>query len=91
MGQGQSHQHQQRPSTPEPEVDPEIRAAQQAEDRARRAAAVEQRLAAQTKKGASSGTAPVAPKKKETALEQLSRENKGWRDADDAANLRAWN
>ncbi|KAF2279426.1 uncharacterized protein EI97DRAFT_430503 [Westerdykella ornata] len=66
-------------------------------ERARRAAAVEQRLASQQKKksgaGANASATPsaAAPKRKETALEQMSRENKGWRDADQQADLRAWN
>lgn len=65
-----------------------------AKERARRAAAVEQRLAQQKKKVPSSASASASrpvPKKNETALEQMSRENKGWRDADQQADLRAWN
>ncbi|ORY11057.1 hypothetical protein BCR34DRAFT_601657 [Clohesyomyces aquaticus] len=93
MGQGQSQQRplQQRASTPEPDIDPEERARLQAEERARRVAAAEQRMATNQKKGNGTGTSSAAPKKKLTPLEQLSKENKGWRDADDAAAMRAWN
>jgi hypothetical protein len=64
------------------------------QERARRAAAAEQRLASQAKKktGAGTSSGPAGPRKKnETALEQASRENKGWRDADVMADLRAYN
>ncbi|KAF2108843.1 hypothetical protein BDV96DRAFT_652455 [Lophiotrema nucula] len=63
------------------------------EDRARRAAAVAERLSAQQKRGnAGPGAASTGSgKKKLTPLEQLSKENKGWRDADEMADLRAWN
>jgi hypothetical protein len=44
-----------------------------------------------TNANGSSAVERGAPKKKETALEQMSRENKGWRDADAQADLRAWN
>ena len=41
--------------------------------------------------GAGATTGGTEKKKKETALEQMSRENKGWRDADAMADARAYN
>lgn len=102
MGQSQSAPEgktilQNRAPTPEPEDPEEARRLREekeklaAEDRARRALAAEQRFASQKKK--TGGTAVGGPekKRKETALEQMSRENKGWRDADEMAGLRAYN
>jgi hypothetical protein len=58
-------------------------------DRARRAAAAEQRLSTKKKTGAVPPSQPK--KKKESALEELSRENRGYRVADENADLRAYN
>ncbi|KAF2258203.1 hypothetical protein CC78DRAFT_587422 [Lojkania enalia] len=95
MGQSQSAPAPQRATTPEPDIDPEERARRQEEDRARRAAAVEQRLAAMQKRsGAKASSTPAngnGEKKKLSALEEMSRENRGWRDADAAADMRAYN
>jgi hypothetical protein len=67
-------------------------------ERARRAAAAEQRVAALQRRkmgvgngAGGSGAGKAAPKKRETPLEQMSRENRGWRDADVQADVRAWN
>ncbi|KAK3201483.1 hypothetical protein GRF29_185g1096387 [Pseudopithomyces chartarum] len=101
MGQSQSSSTGQslggaRPSTAtqEPDIDPQERARMQAEERERRAAAVQQRITDQQKRtgggrGGVSGSA--ATKKKPNALEQLSAENRGWRAADEQAELRSWN
>lgn len=64
------------------------------QERERRAAAVQQRITDQQKRtgggrGGVSGSA--ATKKKPNALEQLSAENRGWRAADEQAELRSWN
>jgi len=58
------------------------------QDRARRAAAAEQRLSSKKKTGAVPPS--NAAGKKLSALEELSKENKGWRDADEQAALRAY-
>ncbi|CAI6331011.1 unnamed protein product [Periconia digitata] len=63
-------------------------------DRERRAEAAQQRVNEMQKKkqqrSAAVGASTAAPKKK-TALEELSAENRGWRAADEQADLRAWN
>ncbi|KAF2707207.1 hypothetical protein K504DRAFT_504388 [Pleomassaria siparia CBS 279.74] len=102
MGQGQSQSDQgrtlsgevvqSRPETSESErVDPTERARQQAEERSRRAAAAEQRLTSKRKAGAVPMATSRTTGKKPSALEELSKENRGWRDADANATLRAYN
>jgi hypothetical protein len=59
------------------------------QDRARRALAAEQRLSSKKKTGAVPASQPK--KKKESGLEELSRENRGYRVADENADLRAYN
>ncbi|KAF2450407.1 hypothetical protein P171DRAFT_426791 [Karstenula rhodostoma CBS 690.94] len=95
---GQSHSHAsgnslERPpsATQEPELDPEERARIQAEERERRAAAVQQRLAGQQKRAGNGAGGGGVAKKKPSALEQMSAENRGWRAADEQAELRSWN
>ena len=68
-----------------------------------RAEAAEQRFAARaqsTKKASIPGSGNSkgsgngglsSGRRKETALEQASREERGWRAADEQADLRAWN
>ncbi|KAF2245339.1 hypothetical protein BU26DRAFT_521818 [Trematosphaeria pertusa] len=86
MGQSSSQVLEGRAPTPEPDISPEERARMQAEERERRAAAAQQRFETQQKrKGA------AAEKKKMSALEQMSKENRGWRVADEQAELRAYN
>ncbi|PVH93444.1 hypothetical protein DM02DRAFT_619274 [Periconia macrospinosa] len=62
-------------------------------DRERRAAAAQQRFDDMQKKKQQRTPAAGAsgPPKTKTALEQLSAENRGWRAADEQADLRAWN
>jgi hypothetical protein len=63
------------------------------QDRERRAAAAQQRFDSMQNKrrvGGSGAKTTTAPKKK-SALEELSAENRGWRAADEQANLRAYN
>jgi hypothetical protein len=60
-------------------------------ERERRAAAAQQRLAGQQKRTGNGAGASVAAKRKPSALEQLSAENRGWRAADEQAELRSWN
>jgi hypothetical protein len=63
--------------------------------RAKQQAALDKRLANQQRKPSPSGTgdAPQATgkPKKISALEQMSRENVGWRNADANHDLRSWN
>jgi hypothetical protein len=62
------------------------------QERERRAAAAQQRLdAKQKKKGAATTPSPATAPKKQTPLQQLSAENRGWRVADENAELRTWN
>jgi hypothetical protein len=61
------------------------------QERERRAAAAQSRLAGQNKKVAGTKAAQSAVPRKKTSLEQLSAENRGWRVADENAELRAWN
>lgn len=103
MGHGQS---QQRPATPEPEISPEERAQAQAEVRriqnltqlplltkqkmrAKQQAALDKRLAQQQKPTGTTSPAAQATKKP-SALEQMSKENLGWRNADAQAGMRRW-
>ncbi|KAF2028362.1 hypothetical protein EK21DRAFT_113993 [Setomelanomma holmii] len=90
MGQGQSQQ--QRSATPEPELSPEERALAQAEMRAKQQAALDKRLATQQAKPATTAGASTqsASAGKPSALEQMSKENLGWRNADAQADLRRW-
>ncbi|KAF9729160.1 hypothetical protein PMIN06_000066 [Paraphaeosphaeria minitans] len=101
MGQSQSQASgvaAERPPTAssEPDIGPEERARIQAEERERRAAAAQQRLAGQQKRsgngsGVGAGSGGAKKKKKPSALEQMSAENRGWRVADEQAELRSWN
>ena len=61
--------------------------------RAKQQAALDKRLASQPKptKTASGSAQPTNGPRKPNALEQLSRENVGWRNADAQAELRSWN
>ncbi|KAH7385506.1 hypothetical protein DE146DRAFT_209590 [Phaeosphaeria sp. MPI-PUGE-AT-0046c] len=88
MGQGQS---QERPAVPEPEVSPEQRAQAQAEMRATQQAALDKRFAAQKQKPTCTAGAAAQTTKKPSALEQMSKENLGWRNADAQADMRRWN
>jgi len=64
----------------------------QQQERERRAVAAQSRLVAnQKKKGTGTAASPATAPKKQTPLEQLSAENRGWRVADENAGLRAWN
>ncbi|USP75455.1 ankyrin repeat-containing protein [Curvularia clavata] len=87
MGQGQSQQTSTY-QAPELEVSDEERAKNQAEMRAQQQAALDKRLAKQPRR-ASPTAAPA--RRKPSALEQASRENVGWRNADAQAELRSWN
>ncbi|OSS52282.1 hypothetical protein B5807_02799 [Epicoccum nigrum] len=91
MGAGQS---QPRTISPEPYVSPEERAQAQAEMRAKQQAALDKRLAKQQRKpspGRTTDARPTGTTKKSSALEQMSRENVGWRNADINHELRSWN
>jgi hypothetical protein len=59
--------------------------------RAKQQAALDKRLAAATKKPTATTTAGAQATRKPTALEQASKENLGWRNADAQAELRNWN
>jgi hypothetical protein len=61
--------------------------------RAKQQAALDKRLANQPKptRTASGSPQPTNGLKKPSALEQLSKENVGWRNADAQAELRSWN
>jgi len=64
-------------------------------ERERRAAAAQQRFTSQQQRGAGisggNGNGNVGTRKRPSALEQLSAENRGWRAADEQADLRSWN
>jgi hypothetical protein len=59
--------------------------------RAKQQAALDKRFAAQQKKPSATPTATAtsAPRK-QTAMEQMSKENVGWRNVDAQAELRRW-
>jgi hypothetical protein len=57
--------------------------------RTKQQAALDKRLAARQKKPIA--TASAYPARKPTALEQMSKENVGWRNADAQTELRRWN
>jgi hypothetical protein len=59
--------------------------------RTKQQAALDKRLAAQKKKPTATTTASAQATRKPTALEQASKENLGWRNADAQAELRSWN
>ncbi|KAJ4377023.1 hypothetical protein N0V86_006462 [Didymella sp. IMI 355093] len=90
-----ANQSQPRTMSPEPYVSPEERAQAQAEMRAKQQAALDKRFANQQRKPSPSGTGDVpqatGKAKKISALEQMSRENVGWRNADTNHDLRSWN
>ncbi|KAF2996892.1 hypothetical protein E8E13_005364 [Curvularia kusanoi] len=95
MGSGQS---QPRAISPEPYKSPEERAQAQeeraqaqAEMRAKQQAALDKRFAHQQRKPSPSADAPRDTSKKPSALEQMSRENLGWRNADTNHEMRSWN
>ncbi|KAH7359849.1 hypothetical protein BKA66DRAFT_472170 [Pyrenochaeta sp. MPI-SDFR-AT-0127] len=91
MGQGHSQQQpEQRPTTPEPEVSPEERTRAQEEMRARQQAALDKRFASQPKKIAPTLTTVPQTTKKPTALEQISKENVGYRNLDAQTEFRRW-
>jgi hypothetical protein len=56
--------------------------------RAKQQAALDKRLASQPRKPSPAGT---QARRKRTALEEASRENIGWRNADAQAEFRNWN
>ncbi|KAI4607133.1 uncharacterized protein J4E88_009393 [Alternaria novae-zelandiae] len=86
MGQEQSQPSaSQRP--PEPQLSEEERAKLQAEMRANQQAALDKRLN-QPRKSSPAGAQAT---RKPTALEEASRENIGWRNADAQAEFRNWN
>ncbi|KAI4944207.1 hypothetical protein J4E91_008760 [Alternaria rosae] len=86
MGQEQSQPSaSQRP--PAPQLSEEERAQLQAEMREKQQAALDKRLNQPRK----SSPAGVQATKKPTALEEASRENIGWRNADAQAEFRNWN
>jgi hypothetical protein len=61
--------------------------------RAKQQAALDKRFAAQQKKPSATPTATAtatAAPRKQTALEQMSKENVGWRNVDAQAELRRW-
>lgn len=58
--------------------------------RAKQQAALDKRLAAQQKKPAATASASAQSTRKPTALEQMSKENMGWRNADAQAEMRRW-
>lgn len=59
--------------------------------RAKQQAALDKRLANKPTKTATAGPQTTTGPKKPSALEQLSRENVGWRNADAQAEMRSWN
>ncbi|KAG9195064.1 hypothetical protein G6011_00184 [Alternaria panax] len=75
---------------PEPQLREEEREQAQAEMRAKQQAAIDKRLASQPRPRKLSPTGAQATRKP-TALEEASRENTGWRDADAQAEFRNWN
>ncbi|RAR09741.1 ankyrin repeat-containing protein [Stemphylium lycopersici] len=87
MGQGQS-QPQAAQRAPEPEISEGERAKVQAEMRAKQQAALDKRFANPPKKTSS---AAAQTTRKPSALEEASRENIGWRNADAQAEFRNWN
>ncbi|KAH7084499.1 hypothetical protein FB567DRAFT_629976 [Paraphoma chrysanthemicola] len=95
MGQGQSQQEQQEhPATLEANVSAEEQAQARVEMRAKQQAALDRRLASQQRKSkpaADEVAKPSSVNKRPTALEQMSKENLGWRNADAQADLRRWN
>lgn len=91
MGQGHSQQQPDRePTTPEPELSPEERTQVQAEMRAKQQAALDKRFASQMKKPTAPSTTASQAAKKPTALEQMSKENVGYRDLDAQSEFRRW-
>lgn len=58
--------------------------------RAKQQAALDKRLAAQQKKPTATATVSAQATKKLTALEQMSKENVKWRNADAQAEMRRW-
>ncbi|UPX10174.1 uncharacterized protein EKO05_0000845 [Ascochyta rabiei] len=90
-----ANQSQPRTISPEPYVSPEERAQAQAEMRAKQQAALDKRFAAQQRKPSPISTvdAPqsTSGSKKLSALEKLSKENVGWRNADANHEMRSWN
>lgn len=58
--------------------------------RAKQQAALDKRLAAQQKKPVATTTTSAQSARKPTALEHLSKENVGWRNADAQAEMRRW-
>ena len=58
--------------------------------RAKQQAALDKRLASQSKKPTPTSTASAQSTKKPTALEQMSKENVGWRNVDAQTEFRRW-
>jgi hypothetical protein len=58
--------------------------------RAKQQAALDKRFAAQQKKPTTTTSASAQATRKPTPLEQMSKENVGWRNADAQAELRRW-
>lgn len=59
--------------------------------RAKQQAALDKRFANQQRKPSPTADAPRDASKKPSALEQMSRENLGWRNADTNHEMRSWN
>ncbi|RYN32155.1 hypothetical protein AA0113_g4133 [Alternaria arborescens] len=87
MGQSQSQAADQ---PPEPQLSQEERSQRQAEMRAKQQAALDKRFTSQPRSRKPSPTGAQA-KRKPTALEEASKENIGWRNADAQAEFRNWN
>ncbi|KAH6629484.1 hypothetical protein C7974DRAFT_413275 [Boeremia exigua] len=92
MGAGQS---QPLALSPEPQASPEERAQAQEEMRAKQQAALDKRLTNQQRRPSPSpvenASRSSSSTKKLSALEQMSRENIGWRNADANHEMRSWN
>jgi hypothetical protein len=58
--------------------------------RAKQQEALDKRLAARQKKPTATGSAGTQATRKLTALEEMSKENVGWRNADAQAEMRRW-
>lgn len=58
--------------------------------RAKQQAALDKRMAAQQKKPTATAAAGAQATRKPKALEQMSKENVGWRNADAQAEMRRW-
>ncbi|KAF9693081.1 hypothetical protein EKO04_008783 [Ascochyta lentis] len=90
-----ANQSQPRTTSPEPYVGPEERALAQADMRAKQQAALDKRFAAHQRKSSPASKPDTQQSscgsRKLSALEQMSKENIGWRNADANHEMRSWN